>query len=118
MATKSGGAVPVNQGFTGSTTASGARTNLGLGTSVTQEEQSIAYGPSKEHALVVRKDEWSVVVSYNGNPVPLGTRYGGTGATTGDYWRACTNIGAIRQKTARFAPGDTPTNIYRKINAS
>ena len=33
MATKSGGAVPVNQGGTGSTTASGARTNLGLGTS-------------------------------------------------------------------------------------
>ncbi len=29
MATKSGGAVPVNQGGTGSTTASGARTNLG-----------------------------------------------------------------------------------------
>lgn len=33
MATKSGGAVPVNQGGTGSTTASGARTNLGLGDS-------------------------------------------------------------------------------------
>ncbi|WJS49406.1 phage tail protein [Enterobacter roggenkampii] len=30
MATKSGGAVPVNQGGTGSTTAAGARTNLGL----------------------------------------------------------------------------------------
>ncbi|MEH3171551.1 tail fiber domain-containing protein [Enterobacter quasiroggenkampii] len=36
MATKSGGAVPVNQGGTGSTTASGARTNLGLGDSVTR----------------------------------------------------------------------------------
>ncbi|MBO4150215.1 phage tail protein [Enterobacter ludwigii] len=114
MATKSGGAVPVNQGGTGSTTASGARTNLGLGTFVTQEDQSIVYGPSQDHALVVRKDEWGVVVSDNGNPVPLGTRYGGTGATTGDYWGACTNIGAIRQKTARFAPGDTPTNIYWK----
>ena len=33
MATKSGGAVPVNQGGTGSTTESGARKNLGLGTS-------------------------------------------------------------------------------------
>ncbi|WP_320741052.1 phage tail protein [Enterobacter sp. 166D1] len=33
MATKSGGAVPVNQGGTGSTTAAGARTNLGLGSS-------------------------------------------------------------------------------------
>lgn len=85
-----------------------------LGTFITQEDQSIVYGPSQDHALVVRKDEWGVVVSDNGNPVPLGTRYGGTGATTGDYWGACTNIGAIRQKTARFAPGDTPTNIYWK----
>lgn len=37
MATKSGGAVPVNQGGTGSTTASGARTNLGLGNSATMD---------------------------------------------------------------------------------
>ncbi|WP_080973633.1 tail fiber domain-containing protein [Enterobacter asburiae] len=37
MATKSGGAVPVNQGGTGSTTASGARTNLGLGDSATRD---------------------------------------------------------------------------------
>jgi len=36
MATKSGGAVPVNQGGTGSTSASGARTNLGLGDSATK----------------------------------------------------------------------------------
>ncbi|MFJ2973492.1 phage tail protein [Kluyvera sp. NPDC087067] len=35
MATKSGGAVPVNQGGTGSTSAQGARTNLGLGTVAT-----------------------------------------------------------------------------------
>ncbi|EJV1917618.1 phage tail protein [Escherichia coli] len=114
MATKSDGAVPVNQGGTGSTTASGARTNLGLGAFVTQDDQSIVYGPVRDHALVIRKDEWGVVISNNGNPVPLGTRYGGTGATTGDYWGACTNIGAIRQKTARFASGDTPTNIYWK----
>ncbi|GCW39571.1 tail fiber domain-containing protein [Escherichia coli] len=36
MATKSGGAVPVNQGGTGSTSASGARANLGLGSSATR----------------------------------------------------------------------------------
>ena len=35
MATNSGGAVPVNQGGTGSTSAQGARTNLGLGTVAT-----------------------------------------------------------------------------------
>ncbi|HDV9838294.1 TPA: tail fiber domain-containing protein [Enterobacter asburiae] len=37
MATKSGGAVPLNQGGTGSTTASGARTNLGLGNSAIRD---------------------------------------------------------------------------------
>ncbi|HID8815296.1 phage tail fiber protein [Enterobacter roggenkampii] len=36
MATKSGGAVPVNQGGTGATTAENARSNLGLGTSATK----------------------------------------------------------------------------------
>lgn len=36
MATKSGGAVPVNQGGTGATTAEGSRTNLGLGSSATK----------------------------------------------------------------------------------
>ncbi|MDL4641067.1 phage tail protein [Escherichia coli] len=40
MATKSGGAVPVNQGGTGSTSASGARTNLGLGSSATRDAYS------------------------------------------------------------------------------
>lgn len=36
MATKSGGAVPVNQGGTGSTDEAGARTNLGLGSAATK----------------------------------------------------------------------------------
>ncbi|ELN9581138.1 tail fiber domain-containing protein [Enterobacter roggenkampii] len=42
MATKSGGAVPVNQGGTGSTTESGARINLGLGNSATRDVGSAA----------------------------------------------------------------------------
>jgi hypothetical protein len=52
MATKSGGAVPVNQGGTGSTTASGARTNLGLGNSVTRIQKP---APSRDHDLVCEK---------------------------------------------------------------
>lgn len=47
MATKSGGAVPVNQGGTGSTSASGARTNLGLGDSVTANFGSLEIGAKK-----------------------------------------------------------------------
>ena len=42
MATKSGGAVPVNQGGTGSTTEEGARTNLGLGSSATKNIGTVA----------------------------------------------------------------------------
>lgn len=41
MATKSGGAVPVNQGGTGSTSASGARANLGLGSLATQDSNNV-----------------------------------------------------------------------------
>ncbi|HGF6045748.1 TPA: phage tail protein, partial [Enterobacter hormaechei] len=37
VATKTNGAVPVNQGGTGSTTAEGGRTNLGLGNSATRD---------------------------------------------------------------------------------
>ncbi|MBN4833092.1 phage tail protein [Enterobacter hormaechei] len=37
VATKTNGAVPVNQGGTGSTTAEGGRTNLGLGSSATKD---------------------------------------------------------------------------------
>ncbi|MFS9562680.1 tail fiber domain-containing protein, partial [Enterobacter hormaechei] len=37
VATKTNGAVPVNQGGTGATNADGARTNLGLGTSATKD---------------------------------------------------------------------------------
>lgn len=105
------GALPVEQGGTGGTNASDARTNLGLGAFVTLDDQSIVYGPAREQAIIIRKNEWGAVITNNGKPVPLGTRYGGTGATTGDYWGACTNIGAIRPKTARFVSGENPTSL-------
>ncbi|HGV0355333.1 phage tail protein [Enterobacter ludwigii] len=40
VATKTNGAVPVNQGGTGATTAEGGRTNLGLGSAATVDRQS------------------------------------------------------------------------------
>ncbi len=119
MATKTDDAVPVNQGGTGSTNADGARTNLGVDALRQLPSQTIVYGPGPERKLAMRIDaaEWGCVVTTNGNPVPLAAKYGGTGAGAGDFWNACTNIGAIRQKTQRFAPGDSPTDIYWK-NAS
>lgn len=58
MATKSGGAVPVNQGGTGSTSASGARTNLGLGTAALLDGSYLAMtnkGNTFSDNLAVRK---------------------------------------------------------------
>ncbi|MCR1332325.1 phage tail protein [Enterobacter sp. BT4] len=105
------GALPVDQGGTGATTAEESRKNLGLSAFLTLEDQSIVYGPAREQAIIIRKNEWGAVITNNGKPVPLGTRYGGTGATTGDYWGACTNIGAIRPKTSRFVSGENPTSL-------
>jgi hypothetical protein len=57
MATKSGGAVPVNQGGTGSTTASGARTNLGLGNSATRNVGTTA-GTAAAGMIQICHCEW------------------------------------------------------------
>ncbi|BBS37842.1 hypothetical protein WP5S18E01_26890 [Enterobacter cloacae] len=108
------GALGIKDGGTGATTAEESRKNLDLSAFLTLEDQSIVYGPAREQAIIIRKNEWGAVITNNGKPVPLGTRYGGTGATTGDYWGACTNIGAIRPKTARFVPGENPTGIEWK----
>ncbi|BBS37841.1 hypothetical protein WP5S18E01_26880 [Enterobacter cloacae] len=53
---------------------------------MTLEDPSIVYGPAREQAIIIRKNEWG----------------------------ACTNIGAIRPKTARFVPGENPTGIEWK----
>ncbi|MBA7742285.1 tail fiber domain-containing protein [Enterobacter roggenkampii] len=73
MATKSGGAVPVNQGGTGSTTASGARTNLGLGNSATRNvgttAGTVAAGDDSRFVTVNGKTggDISTQISVSGN---------------------------------------------------
>ncbi|KAA0510103.1 MULTISPECIES: tail fiber domain-containing protein [Enterobacter] len=78
MATKSGGAVPVNQGGTGSTTESGARTNLGLGNSAIRDvgaaAGSVAAGDDSRLNTVDQKaggkitSPITVQPGINGNP--------------------------------------------------
>lgn len=73
MATKSGGAVPVNQGGTGSTTESGARTNLGLGNSATRNvgttAGTVAAGDDSRFVTVNGKTggDISTQISVSGN---------------------------------------------------
>ena len=85
MATKSGGAVPVNQGGTGSTTASGARTNLGLGNSATRDvgaaAGTVAAGDDSRLSTVNGKSGGSISSSVDvgaGNSV--GVKSAGTAA--------------------------------------
>lgn len=77
-------------------------------------DQTIVYSPDTSKALRVTNTEWGLVITNNGNPVPLGVDFGGTGARQGDYWTACGNIGAIRPKVQRFVSGDSPTDNYWK----
>lgn len=95
MATKSDGAVPVNQGGTGSTTASGARTNLSLGNSATRdvgtETGTVAAGNDPrlntvngKTSGVVKGDFFTLDNSYGHttqlltyNPGTVGTHFGG-----------------------------------------
>ena len=69
MATKSGGAVPVNQGGTGSTTASGARTNLGLGDSSTRNvgtaAGTVAAGDDSRLSTIDNKSGGTLTSSLN-----------------------------------------------------
>ncbi|HFV9210424.1 TPA: tail fiber domain-containing protein [Enterobacter roggenkampii] len=73
MATKSGGAVPVNQGGTGSTTESGARINLGLGNSATRNvgttAGTVAAGDDSRFVTVNGKTggDISTQISVSGN---------------------------------------------------
>ncbi|MCU6346007.1 tail fiber domain-containing protein [Enterobacter quasiroggenkampii] len=84
MATKSGGAVPVNQGGTGSTTASGARTNLGLGDSATRNvgtaAGTVAAGDDSRFGTVNGKSGGTINggTSINGDALYIDHSYGHT----------------------------------------
>ncbi|MFX2553294.1 tail fiber domain-containing protein [Enterobacter roggenkampii] len=85
MATKSGGAVPINQGGTGSTTASGARANLGLGNSAIRDvgaaAGTVAAGDDSRLNTVDQKSGGSISSSVDvgaGNSV--GVKSAGTAA--------------------------------------
>lgn len=95
MATKSGGAVPVNQGGTGGTTKEDARTNLGLGNSSTKDIGTItgtvaAGNDARLNTVngktsgVVKGDFFTLDNSYGHttqlltyNPGTVGTHFGG-----------------------------------------
>ncbi|MEE9955095.1 phage tail protein [Enterobacter quasihormaechei] len=81
VATKSNGAVPVNQGGTGSTTASGARANLELGNSATRDVDS-QFAPVSSYingAAVMAQvhRDYRNLASYDGiSQYPLGMSFG------------------------------------------
>ncbi|MEG0870138.1 MAG: tail fiber domain-containing protein [Hafnia sp.] len=95
MATKSGGAVPVNQGGTGGTTKEDARTNLGLGNSSTKDIGTItgtvaAGNDARLNTVngkasgIVKGDFFTLDNSYGHstqlltyNPGTVGTHFGG-----------------------------------------
>ncbi|MET6595969.1 phage tail protein [Citrobacter portucalensis] len=60
MATKKNGAVPVDEGGTGATTADKARTNLGLSTYLQTDTQTIIRSPNGASSLYVYNNLWGV----------------------------------------------------------
>lgn len=81
VATKTNGAVPVNQGGTGATNAADARTNLGLGNSATRDVDSqFAPGTSYLNSAAVMAQchrDYRNLASYDGiSQYPLGMSFG------------------------------------------
>lgn len=91
MATKSDGSVPVNQGGTGSTTASGARTNLGLGNSATRNvgttTGTVAAGNDSRLETVDGKTGGNILSSVTVNGSVVTNRGTGLGVGSGGNYR-------------------------------
>lgn len=103
-------ALSIGQGGTGANDFEGARGNLNIEAFMALAAQSLMYAPGRGTAIRIDVNGWGCVKVNDGKPVPLGADYGGTGSST--QWGACTNIGAIRPKEARFQSGDSPTDEY------
>lgn len=145
MATKSGGAVPVDQGGTGSITASGARTNLGLGNSATRDVGTMAgtvaagndsrlntldgKSGGKVNSAITTPSYWGgVVYARNINAFTVeehfenATSYtsftgGGTGGAGGAY-RAFSSFGALTYPTRHPAPTIAIANDYDTVTGA
>ena len=93
VATKTNGAVPVNQGGTGATTAEGGRTNLGLGSGATATLQTSVTDATAGRLLIVGGFGIGEGNTASGTPVSGGINYFSeptglwqtTADTTGDF---------------------------------
>lgn len=86
------GILPVTQGGTGATTASGARTNLGATGTGSALFTAASAGSARSTISAAASGANSDITSLTGLTTPLGVAYGGTGAT--DATTARTNLGA------------------------
>ncbi|EPS9348972.1 phage tail protein [Citrobacter freundii] len=114
MATKSGGAVPVNQGGTGSTDASGARTNLGLGTAATKNSGT-AIGD-----LLAVGAAYGLGSNLHGYAysMPTGFYTGQPDAPTPDYGGGCLRMSAGGYQSEWFSPLAGQVRFFaRNINS-
>ena len=86
------GILPVTQGGTGATTASGARTNLGATGTGSALFTAASAGSARSTISAAASGANSDITSLTGLTTPLGVAYGGTGATTAGG--ALTSLGA------------------------
>lgn len=86
------GILPVTQGGTGATTASGARTNLGATGTGSALFTAASAGSARSTISAAASGANSDITSLTGLTTPLGVAYGGTGASTAGG--ALTNLGA------------------------
>lgn len=107
-------AFPITSGGTGALTVDGARSNLKVDRLLQESDASIITAPGGSWSIAVNGNtgDWGGYDTANKMWNPLGVNRGGTGAS--DPWNAATNIKTIREKVARFAPGDSPLDTYWK----